>query len=151
MKFAFYKYDFGYIKIGYENRNVLLLQKCETPDEENSPNCFTDEVNLQLKEYFNGQRKKFDIQFKMHGTEFQKKVWKQLLKIPYGQTRTYKQIAESIGNAKACRAVGMASHANPIAIIIPCHRVIGSNGNLTGYAGGLEFKKYLLNIEKENL
>ena len=150
MKFAFYKYHFGYIKIGYEDHSILFIKKCENVDKENSPNCFTDEVNLQLKEYFNGQRKKFDIQFKMHGTEFQKKVWKQLLKIPYGQTRTYKQIAESIGNAKACRAVGMAIHNNPIAIIIPCHRVIGSNGKLTGYAGGLEFKKYLLQIENEN-
>ena len=103
---------------------------------------------LQIKEYLQEKRKEFDIPIKMYGTEFQKKVWKELQKIPYGETRSYKQIAENIGNSKACRAVGMANHNNPIAIIIPCHRVIGTNDKLVGYAGGIDIKQKLLNLEK---
>lgn len=104
----------------------------------------------QLKEYFAGNRKIFDIPISANGTEFQIKVWKELQKIPYGKIRTYKEIAENIGNKNASRAVGMANNKNPIAIIIPCHRVIGSNGDLTGYAGGIKLKQYLLNLEKQN-
>ena len=103
---------------------------------------------LQIKEYLQEKRKEFDIPIKMYGTEFQKKVWKELQKIPYGETRSYKQIAENIGNSKACRAVGMANHNNPLAIIIPCHRVIGTNDKLVGYAGGIDIKQKLLNLEK---
>ena len=103
---------------------------------------------LQIKEYLQEKRKEFDIPIKMYGTEFQKKVWKELQKIPYGETRSYKQIAENIGNSNACRAVGMANHNNPIAIIIPCHRVIGTNDKLVGYAGGIDIKQKLLNLEK---
>lgn len=87
----------------------------------------------------------------MIGTEFQKKVWKELLNIPYGETRSYKDIAIAIGNGKACRAVGNANNKNPIAIIVPCHRVVGSNGSMTGYAGGLDIKEKLLKIEKYNI
>ena len=105
----------------------------------------------QLKEYFAGKRKSFDIPISANGTEFQIKVWKELQKIPYGKTATYKEIAENIGNKNASRAVGMANNKNPIAIIIPCHRVIGSNGNLTGYARGINLKKNLLNLEKQTL
>ena len=104
----------------------------------------------QLKEYFDGIRKRFDIPISANGTEFQMKVWKELQKISYGKTTTYKEIAENIGNKNASRAVGMANNKNPIAIIIPCHRVIGSNGDLTGYAGGIKLKQYLLNLEKQN-
>lgn len=104
----------------------------------------------QLKEYFAGNRKIFDIPISANGTEFQIKVWEELQKIPYGKIRTYKEIAENIGNKNAPRAVGMANNKNPIAIIIPCHRVIGSNGDLTGYAGGIKLKQYLLNLEKQN-
>lgn len=104
----------------------------------------------QLKEYFAGNRKIFDIPISANGTEFQIKVWEELQKIPYGKIRTYKEIAENIGNKNASRAVGMANNKNPIAIIIPCHRVIGSNGDLTGYAGGIKLKQYLLNLEKQN-
>ena len=102
----------------------------------------------QLKEYFQGTRREFTIPIEAEGSEFQKKVWKALLDIPYGQTRTYKEIAIAIGNEKACRAVGMANNRNPISIIIPCHRVIGANGKLVGYGGGLDIKEKLLNIEK---
>lgn len=102
----------------------------------------------QLEEYLSGSRKNFTVKLNPTGTVFQLKVWKALQNIPYGETRSYKQIAEAVGNEKACRAVGMANHANPIMIIIPCHRVIGANGKLVGYGGGLELKSRLLELEK---
>jgi methylated-DNA-[protein]-cysteine S-methyltransferase len=104
----------------------------------------------ELKEYFAGKRKTFDLPLAPAGTEFLKKVWTALQNIPYGRTCTYKEIAESVGNPKACRAVGMANNRNPIPFIIPCHRVIGANGKLVGYAGGLEMKEKLIIMEKEN-
>ena len=107
------------------------------------------EVEKQLKEYFKGKRTKFEIPLNPKGTEFMKNVWKELLKIPYGEVRTYKEIAEKVGNSKASRAVGMANNKNPIPIIIPCHRVIGSNNKLVGYALGLDMKKYLLDLERK--
>ena len=100
-------------------------------------------------EYLEGKRKVFDFPYEFHGTEFQKKVWKKLCDIPYGETRTYKDIAIAIGNPKACRAVGMSNNKNPITIAVPCHRVIGANGKLVGYAGGIEMKKKLLEIEEK--
>jgi methylated-DNA-[protein]-cysteine S-methyltransferase len=101
-----------------------------------------------LGEYFDGKRRDFDgLPLRAEGTEFQKKVWKALLVIPYGQTRTYKEQAEETGNAKACRAVGAANGRNPISIVIPCHRVIGSDGKMRGFAGGIPFKEYLLEVE----
>lgn len=102
---------------------------------------------IQLKEYIDGQRKQFDLPLNLKGTAFQKKVWGELAKIPYGETRSYKDIAIAIGNEKACRAVGMANNKNPIPIVIPCHRVVGSNKKLVGYAGGLDLKEELLNLE----
>ncbi|NLK00335.1 MAG: methylated-DNA--[protein]-cysteine S-methyltransferase [Clostridia bacterium] len=102
----------------------------------------------QLDEYFNGKRKNFDLPLAPQGTEFQKKVWGALLEIPYGETRSYKDIAIQIENPKAFRAVGMANNRNPISIIIPCHRVVGHNGRLVGYGGGLPMKEYLLDLEK---
>ncbi len=104
----------------------------------------------QLTEYFQGKRKTFNLPLAPSGTPFQKKVWQALCQIPYGETRSYKEIAIQIGNPKGCRAVGMANNRNPIMLIIPCHRVIGSNGTLVGYAGGLDIKKWLLEYEKEN-
>jgi len=103
----------------------------------------------QLDEYFAGKRREFDLPISPHGTEFQRRVWQSLLTIPYGETRSYGQVAQMIGNPKACRAVGMANNRNPISIIIPCHRVIGSGGELTGYGGGLEAKQKLLELEKD--
>ncbi len=108
----------------------------------------SDKAYEQILEYLNGTRKKFDLPIQMEGTEFQKKVWDALLTIPYGETRSYKEIAEQIGDVKATRAVGMANNKNPIAIVVPCHRVVGANGTLTGYAGGLDIKKKLLELEK---
>jgi len=103
----------------------------------------------ELKEYFSGKRRSFDLPVAPEGTDFQKMVWGALEMIPYGETRTYGELAAMAGNAKASRAVGMANHCNPVLILVPCHRVIGSDGSLTGYAAGLEAKRYLLDLEKE--
>ncbi len=104
-------------------------------------------VNAQLQEYFNGKRKYFDVPYKLIGTPFQINVWNALAKIPYGQTRSYKDIAINVASPKGFRAVGMANNKNPISIIVPCHRVIGSNGSLVGYGGGLDIKIKLLQLE----
>ena len=109
---------------------------------------FLRDVAKQLKEYFDGKRKGFNLPLKLHGTDFQRSVWNALLTIPYGETRSYGEIARQIGNAKACRAVGMANHWNPIAIIVPCHRVVGADGSLTGFGGGLTVKQQLLDLER---
>ncbi len=101
----------------------------------------------QLKEYFSGTRKTFDVPLDIEGTDFQKRVWKELQNIPYGKTISYKILAEKLGDVKSIRAVGKANSQNPIAIIIPCHRVIGTDGSLTGYAGGLDIKEKLLHLE----
>ena len=106
------------------------------------------EAYQQLSEDLKGERKEFDLPLKLRGTDFQKRVWRALCDIPYGETRSYKQIAEAIGNPKAVRAVGMANNRNPITIVVPCHRVIGADGKLVGYGGGLEMKEFLLRLEK---
>ena len=105
---------------------------------------------LQLSEYFEGKRRKFDLPLEPYGTEFQRKVWSALRAIPYGETRSYKQIAKLAGNENACRAVGMANNKNPIPIFIPCHRVIGADGSLVGYGGGIAVKEMLLALERSN-
>lgn len=107
-------------------------------------------ATIQLDEYFQGKRTVFSLPFKLTGTPFQLAVWKELQNIPYGQTTSYKEIAQKINKPKAYRAVGMANNKNPLPIIIPCHRVIGSNGKLIGYAGGLKLKNYLLELEKSH-
>lgn len=105
------------------------------------------EAVRQLEEYFSGRRREFQLPLHLKGTEFQKRVWQALQEIPYGETRSYSQIAEQIGNPKAVRAVGMANHRNPIMVIVPCHRVIGKNQSMTGYACGIEVKEALLHLE----
>lgn len=105
------------------------------------------ETEKQLLEYLEGRRKTFDVPLNPKGTKFMKQVWTALQEIPYGEVRTYGQIAQTVGKPKAARAVGMANHRNPIPIIIPCHRVIGSNGKLVGYALGMEMKEFLLKLE----
>jgi len=117
---------------GFEKRETPLIKKAAK----------------QFNEYFDGNRKSFSLPLSLHGTDFQIKVWNALRKIPYGKTVSYGELAAKIGNSKACRAVGMANNRNPIPIIIPCHRVIGSDGSLTGYGGGLELKRHLLELEK---
>lgn len=109
--------------------------------------AFPDVVR-QLAEYFDGERTEFELELDLHGTAFQRRVWNALTTIPYGETRTYGDIARHIGSPNAFRAVGLANGRNPIAVIVPCHRVIGSNGTLTGYGGGLERKQTLLELEK---
>jgi methylated-DNA-[protein]-cysteine S-methyltransferase len=103
----------------------------------------------QLSEYFEGKRTRFELPLDIDGTPFQKSVWTELLRIPYGETRSYGDIAKALGKPAAARAVGMANHNNPVAIVIPCHRVVGQNGSLTGYAGGLHLKEQLLSIERQ--
>lgn len=110
-----------------------------------------EEAAAQLREYFQGKRKVFRLPLAPEGSPFRMKVWNALTKIPYGETRSYKQIAEAVGNAKACRAVGGANNKNPICIVVPCHRVIGADGSLTGYAGGTDKKSFLLELEKNNI
>ena len=107
------------------------------------------EAAKQLKEYFEGKRQDFNLPLDPKGTTFQKNVWKALQAIPYGATWSYKQVAEKVNSPKAYRAVGMANNKNPISIVIPCHRVIGANGKLVGYGGGLDIKEHLLSMEKK--
>jgi methylated-DNA-[protein]-cysteine S-methyltransferase len=107
----------------------------------------TGAIRQQLTEYFAGERKKFSLRLDLRGTEFRKRCWEELLRIPYGQTRTYGEIARSVGNASGFRAVGQANHFNPIAIIVPCHRVLATGGYLGGYGGGLAIKAFLLRLE----
>lgn len=114
---------------------------------EDKKNSVLAEVESQLSEYFAGKRKKFSMKLDFAGTPFQKKVWQALLTIPFGETRSYGEIAKQVGNAKAVRAVGAANGKNPISIVAPCHRVIGASGKLTGFAGGLEVKAKLLKLE----
>jgi len=120
----------------------VSLKKAETP--------LIQKAAVQIEEYLNGKRKKFSLPLALQGTEFQMAVWQALQKIPFGETRSYKDIAASIGRPKAVRAVGMANNRNPISIIIPCHRVIGHDGKLVGYGGGLPLKQRLLELERSN-
>ncbi|GAB3146274.1 methylated-DNA--[protein]-cysteine S-methyltransferase [Amycolatopsis sp. NPDC004378] len=105
-------------------------------------------TEIQLKEYFAGQRREFDLPLAFAGTPFQRTVWTALLEIPYGETASYGELAQLLGKPSAARAVGLANGKNPISIIVPCHRVLGSTGSLTGYGGGLERKRYLLDFER---
>lgn len=139
----------GPIEIVEEDGYILRLDFSIDEKIDTEETSLIKETYKQIEEYLLGNRKKFTVPIKLKGTEFQKKVWNALLEIPYGETMSYKQIAEKIGNPKACRAVGMANHNNPIAIIVPCHRVIGSNRKLVGYARGLDIKQKLLEIESE--
>jgi len=146
-----YKTPYGIITIESDGSSVTSIKTDEhiKSSGKKLADNLTDEAAKQLNEYFEGKRKKFDLPLNPYGTGFQKSVWKALEKIPYGETRSYKEIATSIGNPNACRAVGLANNRNPIWIVIPCHRVIGTNGALTGYGGGIDMKQKLLNLEKE--
>ncbi len=146
----FYQYlnsPIGFIKITANNEAINEVIFVENEEEDN-PNALTQEVTNQLMEYFEGKRKVFNLPLSPIGTSFQQAVWEALCSIPYGETRSYGEIAKMIGNPKASRAVGMANNLNPISIIIPCHRVIGASGKLVGYGGGINKKIYLLDLEK---
>jgi len=133
-------------------RNIFLNNNSKTIKNVNTTKLRPDDpymfnVFTQLEEYFNEDRKKFNVPLDVRGTDFQKRVWSELSKIPYGKTVSYKKIAEKLGNKKALRAVGQANSKNPVCIIIPCHRVINANGKLGGYSAGLLVKKRLLELE----
>lgn len=115
------------------------------------PSALTNTAATQLQEYFAGKRHVFDLPLDPKGTEFQLKVWEELKKIPYGEVRTYAQIAEAVGSPKGFRAVGLANNKNPLPIVVPCHRVIGAGGKLVGYAAGIKIKRYLLELEGVNV
>lgn len=145
----YYKSPLGMIEIVGEGRKIIAVDFVKKTEKNTGANVpIVKKCIKQLDEYFTGKRKKFLLKLKFNSTNFQKKVWQELLKIPFGETVSYKNIAEKIKNPKAMRAVGGAINKNKIAIIIPCHRVIGSDRKLVGYAGGLWRKKWLLEHEK---
>lgn len=147
----FYIFDtpFGLLKIEELNHEIIKIELNKpTSNRTFKLTSSLAQASKEILEFLNGRRKEFTFKINPIGTEFQKNVWKALLNIPYGEVKTYKDIAIAIGNPKACRAVGLANNKNPIPIVIPCHRVIGSNGKLTGYAYGLSLKSHLLNLEK---
>lgn len=147
--YAVYPFPFDQLKIGYQDDAVTLLMRTREPVHDEGRTALTDMVFRQVTEYWNGQRREFDFPYLLRGTEFQQKVWRALRAIPYGETRTYGEIAAAVGSPKAYRAVGMANHQNPVLIAVPCHRVIGANGKLVGYGSGLDMKEALLRLEKK--
>ncbi|MGL4606795.1 MAG: methylated-DNA--[protein]-cysteine S-methyltransferase [Eubacteriaceae bacterium] len=147
-----YETALGKIMIVEEDHAIVMVSRLvpkEYEEVEKRETTLIKEAGKQLQEYFKGTRKSFDLPLNPKGTDFQKRVWKALQEIPYGETRSYKEIAQAVENPKGARAVGMANNKNPMMIIIPCHRVIGANGTLVGYAGGLSIKETLLALEKK--
>ncbi|MBR4922113.1 MAG: methylated-DNA--[Bacteroidaceae bacterium] len=142
-----YETKLGSVTFVEEDGTLLAISTHRTFTATVMETPFIKEAYRQISEYLIGERKSFDLPFKLTGTDFQNRVWKALCEIPYGETRSYKQIAEAIGNPKAVRAVGMANNRNPLLVLVPCHRVIGCNGKLVGYAAGLEKKQFLLDLE----
>lgn len=143
----YYNSPVGWLNIQATDTGIVAVLFCETKESENNPNPLTAETQNQLAEYFENKRRQFHLPLEILGTPFQKRVWLDLLNIPFGKTISYLQLSKQIGNTKAIRAVGHANGQNPLPIIIPCHRVIGSDGSLTGYGGGLWRKKWLLKHE----
>ena len=144
----YFKSPIGILEITYENEGLTSLKLIEKTDKEAAETSFSKKIKSQLKEYFSGERKTFDIKIKLYGTDFQKKVWKELQKISYGEVKSYSEIAKQIGNKNAQRAVGSACNKNPIMIIIPCHRVISKSGKIGGFEYGVNLKEKLLHLEK---
>ncbi|MEF3695400.1 MAG: methylated-DNA--[protein]-cysteine S-methyltransferase [Candidatus Cloacimonadota bacterium] len=143
-----YSHQFFHLEISTSQEAITRISFVTDPQPAPASTSLEKQIKQQLDEYFAGNRERFELPLCPQGTEFQKAVWQALSSIPYGQTRTYAQIAALIGKPKACRAVGMANHNNPLPILIPCHRVIGADGKLTGYAGGLTIKQLLLDLER---
>lgn len=141
--------DLGMLTIVCDEEALLCIDfgEVDYPDAKRKRTKMIEETESQLIEFLSGKRTRFDLNLRPEGTAFQKKVWNALLAIPYGETKSYRDIAVQIENPKACRAVGMANNRNPIPIIIPCHRVIGAGGGLVGYGGGLDIKVKLLKLE----
>ncbi len=136
----------GLCGIFWEKQNIPMLNG----ENDSDAAKYLHQSVKQLEEYFAEKRKQFELPFDVQGTDFQKRVWQALSDIPYGETRSYQQIAVAINNKKACRAVGSANGKNPLAIMVPCHRVIAANGGIGGYAGGLTIKTQLLDLEKNS-
>lgn len=151
MDICFIETPIGYAKICGNQEGISSVSIIDKPENisDNIPESLLESVT-QLKAYFNNQLKTFDLKLNPEGTDFQKKVWKQLEKIPYGKTISYLDLAKQLGDPKTIRAAASANGKNPLWIIIPCHRVIGTDGSLTGYAGGLHRKQWLLNHESEH-
>jgi len=151
-KIFYYETEIGLIGIAEEDGYIsdIVFGKDGIKGAETKESRLIKKAFSQIGEYIAGIRKAFDLPLLVEGTEFQETVWKELLKIPYGETRTYGQIAEAVGKPKAVRAVGAANNRNALPIIIPCHRVVGANGSLTGYSGGLDAKRKLLDLEERN-
>lgn len=145
--YSYIETDIGLIELVEEKNQIAQIHLVQNKEHQESNNELLLKAKQELQEYFLGVRKSFDIMIKLIGTEFQRKVWNELLKIPYGETASYRDIASRVGNEKAVRAVGGAVHKNPLLIVVPCHRVIGKNGSLTGFACGIEVKEKLLNLE----
>jgi methylated-DNA-[protein]-cysteine S-methyltransferase len=137
----------GLLEVVADDEHLLRVTFVDAASTDHSTNAITDAAAAQLSEYFAGVRREFDVPLAPEGTDFQRAVWAQLLHVAYGQTASYREIALALGNLDAVRAVGAANGANPIAVIVPCHRIIGSNGQLTGYGGGLWRKEWLLRHE----
>ena len=147
MNFGYFESPLGLIEIAGTSHGIVSLDFIEKHCHETTMNPIIKKTLHQLEMYFIGTRKIFDIPICLIGTDFQKRVWRNLLNIPFGKTVSYQDVACAIDHPRACRAVGAANGKNPIALIVPCHRVIGSNGSLTGYGGGLWRKEWLLRHE----
>ena len=148
---GYYEIPAGIIKIVCDENYVLSVGFSDEKKENDKDSKVLENALKQMDEYFSGKRKKFDLPLYFDGTDFQKAVWKALTEIPYGETVSYQDIARKINNEKAVRAVGGANNKNKIMIMIPCHRVIGKNGKLVGFAGGLDKKEFLLAHEKKSI
>lgn len=150
MKTAYYKTKIGIIKLTYQEK-IYKIELVEEVNSINEKTSQTDKVIKEINQYLSKYRKEFSIYdlVRLEGTRFQKEVWHELQNIPYGETKSYKEIAKNIGNENAVRAVASAIGKNPLMIIIPCHRVIGSDGKMRGYAYGINLKKYLLDLESK--
>lgn len=146
--YFYYTTAIGPLVIGEEDGYITRIKFSAPSDMPCGETPLIKKAHAQIEEYLRGERTAFDLPLRAEGTSFQKKVWDVLASIPYGEVRTYGQVAAQAGNPKACRAVGMANNRNPLAVVVPCHRVIGANGTLTGYAGGLGVKEKLLDLEK---
>ncbi len=144
---VYYFSPVGELCIESENEKITALKFNKEPKQEEHPSLVLKQCVDEIDDYFSGHRKFFSFEMELKGTNFQQKVWNELLNIPFGKTISYEELAIRIGNIKSIRAVGLANGQNPIAIVVPCHRVIGKNGDLVGYGGGLENKKWLLQHE----
>lgn len=151
IKYDYLETSIGLMEIVCEDEFLIGLKLVLEKNHRVNENKTSRDVKSQILDYLNGSRKTFNIPFKLNCTDFQKKVYEETLKIPYGNTKTYGEIANSIGNPKSMMAVGMALGKNPIWIIMPCHRVIGKNRKLTGYAGGIDKKLFLLKLENPQI